>query len=483
MGRGERVPNESWFGVPIQGETGKVERPTDEAHIRTILMNQDRYPSPVRPVGSRHSMTECISAQGPGGAGRWGTLVDMTGLVTLRADRPRDGGKSVSINWDARPVTVTVPAGRTFIDVAHELRKDHNLAFLINTELGTLTIGAGACGATKDSSFPEEFGQVCSDVVGMRVVHPDGEIREYSEDTSADQETLKALRCSYGLLGIVTEVTFRAEKHQGISIRHEKCKVKDFATRSAQWLREGNAVFLYLFPYDDDAHFVAELRKKPAPGTPELRSSTRLETRNKLWGTGLHDIARAAGAVPSGARGATYDALDFFVETFFKPLQLDCVSPVDQIVPFKPEDTGHRFTFSMWAFRAPEFARILPAYYEFCRRREGIFRAGLPHVSYHIAGDASSLLSYSRSGPVWTLDPICPDAEARGPGWERFLREFNDFCSAEYGVPLLNQTPFLERRHLERAFGDRLPTFEAERRRFDPQNRMLNDYFARLLKP
>jgi FAD/FMN-containing dehydrogenase len=34
-----------------------------------------------------------------------------------------------------------------------------------------------------------------------------------------------------------------------------------------------------------------------------------------------------------------------------------------------------------------------------------------------------------------------------------------------------------------RAFEARLPIFEAERRRFDPQNRMLNDYFARLLKP
>ena len=479
-------PTKSWFNEPIQARRDGIERPTNEAEVIAILRNAHAYPSPVRPVGSRHSMTPCISAQGPYGANTaapWGTLVDMTRFVTLRADHPRAPRESLSVEETAQGATVTVPAGRTFIDVAHELRKDYNLAFLINTELGTLTIGAAACGATKDSSFPGEFGQVCSDVVGMRVVHPNGEIGEYSEDNRADQKTLKALRCSYGLLGIVTEVTFRVEKHKGISIRHEKCKVKDFATQSAKWLREGNAVFLYLFPYDDDAHFVAELRKKPAPGTPELRSSTRLKTRNKLWGTGLHDIARAAGAVPSGARGATYAALDFFIETFFKPLQLDCVSPVDQIVPFKPEDTEHRFTFSMWAFPAPEFARILPAYYGFCRKRERIFRAGLPHVSYHIAGDESSLLSYSRSGPVWTLDPICPDAEARGPGWERFLREFNDFCSAEHGVPLLNQTPFLERRHLERAFGDELSTFEAERRRFDPQNRMLNDYFARLLKP
>jgi hypothetical protein len=484
MGQVERAPNQSWFGAPIQGATGKIERPTDEARIREILMSPDQYPSPVRPVGSRHSMTECISARGRGGAERWGTLVDMTGLVTLRADHPRAPGKSLHIDRDAQGVTVTVPAGRTFIDVARELRKDpYNLAFRINTELGTLTIGAAACGATKDSSFPGEYGQVCSDVVGMRVILPNGAMRDYRADNPDDEKVLAALRCSYGLFGIVTEVTFRVEPHQAISIRHEKCKVKDFSRQSARWLDERNAVFLYLFPYDDDEQFVAELRKKPVPGTVRPDSSTRLRVRNELWSAGLHDFARAAGAVPSGARDATYGALDFFVEKFFKPLQLDCVSPVDQIVPFDPEDTGHRFTFSMWAFPAQRFGRVLPEYYEFCRARKATFRAGLPHVSYYIAGDASSLLSYSRRGPVWTLDPISPDAEARKPGWETFLRDFNEFCSARGGVPLLNQTPFLEHQHLERAFGDQLQAFEALRREFDPQNRMLNDYFARLLNP
>lgn len=483
MGRGERAPNESWFGVPIQGATGKIERPTDEAGIRDILMNPDRYPSPVRPVGSRHSMTECISAQGPGGAGRWGTLVDMTGLVTLRKERPGDPDKSLRINRDARQVTVTVPAGRTFIDVAHELRAPpHNLAFRINTELGTLTIGAGACGATKDSSFPREFGQVCSDVVGMRVVHPDGEIREYSADNPTDLETLRALRCSYGLFGIVTEVTFRVAQHEEISIRHERCKLSQFPSRSREWLAGDNAVFLYLFPHDD--RIVAELRKKPPTAGDEHseaeKKSLRLKGRNFFWEKGLHDIAGVAENVPGGL-----DALDEVLERYFvKGLQINRVSPVEQIVDFDKDDPNHRFTFSMWAFPQEEFARILPEYFQFCKDRKALFRSGLPHVSYHIARDPSSLLSYSFRGPVWTLDPICPEKNAKDPGWEEFLRAFNEKCSRAWGgVPLLNQTPFLERADLTGEFRQRLNGFEVVRREFDPQNRMLNDYFARLLKP
>lgn len=491
-------PTKSWFNEPIQARRDGIERPTNEAEVIAILRNAHAYPSPVRPVGSRHSMTPCISAQGPYGANTaapWGTLVDMTGLVTLRADRPRDGDTSLSIDWDARPVTVTVPAGRTFIKVAHDLRElrhpefPYGLAFRINTELGTLTIGAAACGATKDSSFPGEFGQVCSDVVGMRVVHPDGQVREYSEGNPADREALQALRCSYGLFGIVTEVTFRVYPLEYISIWHDKVKPQDekrftpteLRKHFNQWLgreRNQNAVFLYMFPYRH--RIVAEMRRKPAFGEGEKKDvSFRLKTRNKFWEKGIHDWE--AFARGTTLRHQLQDAFDkVLAEWLDSSLKLGQVNPVAQLVDFDIDDPGHKFTFSMWAFPEDQFPEILPRYFELCEAHESTYRSCLPHVSYHIARDERSILSYSHDGPVWTLDPICPENEV---GWERFLDAFNEFCSTKGGVPLLNQTPRLKREHLVRAFGARLPTFEAERRRFDPQNRMLNDYFARLLKP
>ncbi|MGB8432731.1 MAG: hypothetical protein WCE38_00530, partial [Burkholderiales bacterium] len=73
-----RGPNESWFGDPIQGPSGRIEKPTTEAKVIDILTKADQFPSPVRPVGSRHSMTDCISAKAVGDSDRWGTLVDMT---------------------------------------------------------------------------------------------------------------------------------------------------------------------------------------------------------------------------------------------------------------------------------------------------------------------------------------------------------------------------------------------------------------------
>jgi FAD/FMN-containing dehydrogenase len=488
-----REPNQSWFGAEIQRREGAIEKPTNEAKVIEILTNKDRYPSPVRPVGSRHSMTECISARAPGDPEKWGTLVDMSEFVTLHDGTGAPDTNTLRVIPDPDATkgqgTVTVPAGRTFISVARELR-EKGWVFRVNTELGTLTMGAAACGATKDSSFPGESGQVCADVVGMRIVKPDGEVKDFKENAPE----LDALRCSYGLFGIVTEVTFRVYRFEYISLEHKgpvnlqlddglEASVAILRGQFADWLSgDSRAVFLYMFPFRD--RIVAELREKPARGGGEMEEkSARLQIRNYFWEKGSEAWQRVSTTVGIRALKHTLqNAFDILLKeslgTVFKECQ---VNPVAQIVDFDKEDSKHRFTFSMWAFPEENFAEILPLYFKLCWDHEETYRSCLPHVSYHIAQDRSSLLSYSYYGNVWTLDPICPYDERMAAGWRTFLLKFNDFSRDHGGVPLLNQTPFLERRHVKDAFGDRLSKFEAKRRQFDPDGRMLNDYFAKLL--
>ena len=126
----------------------------------------------------------------------------MTSFTSLCDEGGKRTNESLRIDWSANPVTVTVPAGRTFYDVAHELRHVERedvrgLQFRVNTELGSLTMGAAACGATKDSSFPGEFGQVCHDAVGMRLIKPNGERQFLKEgDREASTRCAAATGCS-----------------------------------------------------------------------------------------------------------------------------------------------------------------------------------------------------------------------------------------------------------------------------------------------
>ena len=75
-----------------------------------------------------------------------------------------------------------------------------------------------------------------------------------------------------------------------------------------------------------------------------------------------------------------------------------------------------------------------------------------------------------------TIDPV----STANPGWFDFLDAYNQFCSDRNGKPLLNQTPQLTSAMLKKAYGDKLQVLEATRKQYDPDNRLLNPYFAGL---
>jgi FAD/FMN-containing dehydrogenase len=153
--------------------------------------------------------------------------------------------------------------------------------------------------------------------------------------------------------------------------------------------------------------------------------------------------------------------------------------PIAQQIRYPAVSDNARYTFSIWAFPEDRYLECLRRYYELSKdhyRRTG-YRIDLLSVGYRILADQSSLFSYSYDGTVITYDPVSTGAL----GWEIFLREYNAMCSELGGVPLFNQTNLLTRSQVEAAFGDRLELFEEHRQRFDPNNRLLNGFFAELV--
>src|SRR6478752_7920548 len=159
--------------------------PETVEEIQAIQRDSARYPSPVRAMGSYHSLTPCVSSNG--------TVVRMSRMTKI-------------IGIDIVANTFTAQAGLEVIDASKALRAQ-NVQFMLNIEIGNMTLGSAACCHTKDALDGIEFGQVSSYVTGMKWVTPNGGLGEASETTNS--ELLRVMRSSYGLCGIIYEVTLR----------------------------------------------------------------------------------------------------------------------------------------------------------------------------------------------------------------------------------------------------------------------------------
>lgn len=434
---------------------GALVRPSTAEEIVAIVKDRERYPSPVRPAGSMHSPARCNGDDG-------GTLVDMRGMSRI-----------IEITSD----TVTVEAGAQYVDVAETLR-ERDLQFYVNTEIGNITMGAAATTATKDSSFPnpEILGQVGSYVCGVRLVAPDGTIRALTEEN--DPEEMRLIRSSYGLLGIVFEVTMRIKPLTTQSVRHVHLTEDEFEAALPGYIAENYAIMMYFFPHA--GIITVELRKEEPNDPPRVQWRWRL--RNAFWrkwgpfiALGIRKIAPTRGI---------RSALERFHMRFIRRslgwfVRGTRTWPDAQIIRY-PEDPGRvHYVFSMWAFNEKGFPDLVRRYFAFCRdyyEKTG-FKCDLPHVGYRIAQDRNALLSYSHDATVMSLDPVSTGGEE----WHTFLRAYNAFCSENAGQPLFNQTKFLTPEQVAKSFGARLATFAEARRARDPEGRFLDSHFTELL--
>ncbi len=451
MQQPNRIRVTNWKGS-IVSYPCVVTYPKTVDDIVAILKDPDTYPAPVRAVGSNHSTTRC-------GVADQGTLIVMTEMNRI-----------INIG----PDSVTTEAGALYIDVAKELQK-HDLQFYVNVELGNLTIGSGACGGTKDASMPGEFGQVASYAVGFKLVTPSGQLLEVTED---DPELLQIMRSSYGLLGIIYEVTFKVKPMKPMSVEHTTFDLDEFDRQFSALTARDEAMMLYLFPFQN--RITAEFRKYSNAGGAPNRFLWKL--RNFVWKT----VGPTYGFVVTKLipfktiRYALIDAFDLVVQkTLSWVLRDRNTIPADQLIRYPDKAGWSSYTFSIWAFPEEGYLPILRRYFAFCQAyyQQFGYRCNLVNVGYRIAQDTSSLFSYSYHGNVLTLDPV----STGDPGWNDFLVAYNDFCSENGGIPLFNQTRAITPEQAKKAFGDRLPIFQEYRQRFDPGDRLLNDYFREML--
>ena len=442
----------NWFGNIVSHPAVIVDAHSVDDVVR-VMKDPGTYPSPVRAVGSNHSTAPCGVADG-------GTLVRMKMNQIL----------SMS------PGGLTVQADATHLQMAKALEAQ-KLQFYVNTEIGSLSAGSAACAGTKDASFPGEYGQVGSYITGVKMVLPTGDLLEVTE--AGNPDLMQKLRSSYGLFGIIYEVTYQVRSLTPMHVHHTTYSLEDFLAKLPDLKELGYSIMYYLFPFEDK--ITVEFRKYNPGATGEpYRAGWAI--RNHIWGTSGpkfgHDTEQNV-SVPS----LRYQIIDTFNGAWRLQLETivtgDNTIPGDQIIDYPPVSNDSRYTFSLFAFREEDFPAAVTDFFAFCKTwyQEKGYRSNLLYVGYRIAQDQTSLLSYSWDGNVMTIDPV----STANPGWDDFIVAYNQFCMDRNGRGLMNQTPGLTAGMLQKFSGDRLQTLKAARAQFDPDNRLLNDYFRQLL--
>jgi FAD/FMN-containing dehydrogenase len=431
-----------------------VVHPKSVDDIVAIMKDREKYPAPVRAVGSHHAATGCTGADG-------GTLLVMTEM-----------NKILDIGKD----TVTTQAGAFWIDVGQELAK-HELQHYVNLEIGMLTMGTAAVCGTKDSAFVGEYGQCNSYAIRIKMVTASGELLEIDE---SDPELLRFARSSYGLMGIVYEVTFRVRRLSAMIIRHKRYTLEEFCKELPALQKTGESIFMYITPHIN--RVTVEFRKY-GDELANTKGQWKWQLRNYFW----KQIAPRVGWfcsnwLPRPVRFWPVNLLNRFQTFVMETAMKGPTRATDQTIRFAPMGEKHSlYMFSIWAFPEKDWPRIIQEYFQFnldYSKKHG-YRCNMLNVGYRIFQDQSSYFSYCDDGNVMTCDPV----GSGDAGWNDYLDAYNQWCIERGGRPLFNQSRRLTPELARRAYGKKLDVFNELRRKYDPDNRLLNKFFRGIFEP
>jgi FAD/FMN-containing dehydrogenase len=379
---------------------------------------------------------------------------------------------------DVHHMTLTAQAGLQLVEAAEVLRRQH-LQFLLNIEIGNITLGSAACCQTKDSLDGVEYGQVNSYVTNIKWVSPLGELQEASEEKNP--ELLSLARSSYGLCGIVYEVTFKIKPLEVVRFNYFVYDVNDLTQEKVSDIIAHNESIVC---WTLGRTVVIQTRNRTArPKNAWLAGIRRLGWSHIGAYVGRAIRRYTPGTTLTNLLEDLWFAMQRASYRFVSAIGGFSLDNPDKIINYARTPPSARYAFTFWAFPRTDWVRNLRAYLEFSNNhfKQYGFRCNIPLGSYFIRQDTSSLLSYSYAGDILSLDPIHAYSERDQAAWEYFLQEFNAWAHSRGGTPLLNQSPFVKREHVVAAYGERWTQLSDWVRTVDPRGRMLNPFFKELL--
>jgi L-gulonolactone oxidase len=210
----------------------RIERPKSEAELVEAVSRADR----VKIAGSGHSFTDIACTDG--------VMVDMSSM-----------NRVLAVDGDE----VTVEAGITLHDLGEELRS-RGLAMENQGDVDPQTLAGAISTATHGTGG--RFGNLSSQVVGMRLVSGAGEV------VVASGEKLRAARVSLGALGAISAVTLRCVPAFTIHRIDEPRPLDDLLPRLDELVDANDHWEAFVMPYTRRAWTLTSERTDRPPEPP-----------------------------------------------------------------------------------------------------------------------------------------------------------------------------------------------------------------------
>lgn len=400
-------------------------------------------------MGAASASTACVTAAG-------GTVVDMT-LLAAATKQDDD--------------TITVQAGMLLRDLA-SLLSEQGLEVAGCLDAMNRTVGGAISGIGTNPLVGTNGASLAAQIVGLTVVTASGKLMRISEER---QDLLNVFRLSYGLLGVIFEVTLRTRQARPLSRRFKKIAVKEFAGAVSQLGNRAVGLKFYLLPFRDQVY--VELRRFDESN--ERNNELRWKLRD--WGetTVLPAVCdKLSRIVPiASLRYSLVDGIAEASHNLVSDRQVRCGAEVDEQVNQSSSRLERPpLKYTTWCFPVTDTATVIPAFRAFSRDyyKRSKFRCDFPAVGFKLPLERNALLSPSFDEPMFALRAVSnPHAS-----WEDFSLEYANFSTQWGGVPLFNQSAHIETTYAQTAYGSRLEFFRKIRRQLDPDNRLLNPFLA-----
>jgi len=428
--------------------------PTDLNQLRKLLAPDSRTPLPIRIQGAGSACTDCNTTE-------IGTTIKMTGIDRI-------------INVDSYNHTVTAQAGVLVGDLVTELA-EYGLELVGGYDLAGRTIGGAICAPCFGPSIGTHGAYFASNVIGMKIIRGDGELLKLN---AGQKNLLGAFRTSFGVLGVVYEVTMRVRPIRTFTASHRRVTIDKFATVVDALASADVGFKFYLMPYRDRVYL--DLRRyEPDPG-----NTYNAPWKLKDWGesTVLPHIFKSLNRVVP-IQSVRYKLIDKISEATQGLVNSRLVSTGSNAAS-QSNSGGKRplrcCYYSSWCFPAANFSMVVKAYRDFCEAAYATsnYRCDMPAVGYRLSHDATSLLSPSFDESMIALT----SASTQPTGWDDFVIDLAEFAEKWGGIPLISQSRALRAEHVIQTYSKRLDFFRRMRRKLDPDNRLLNPFLAQFLQ-